>query len=69
MSMSSHVDVYDSLYDHLDADTQNVSLKLFDNDQSQINMVKVQKQQGVDDRGLFAIAMQFHLQEKLTQLM
>ena len=33
MSMSSHVDVYDSLYDHLDADIQKVILKIFDNDE------------------------------------
>ena len=65
MSMSSHVDVYDSLHDHLDADSQKVILKLFDNGELQINMVKVQKQQGVDDSGLFAIANAVSLARKI----
>lgn len=56
MSTSGYVDAYDSLYDYLDTETQKVVLKLFDNDELQINMVKVQKQQSVDDCGLFAIA-------------
>ena len=30
MSISNHVDVYDSLYDYLDAETRKVILKLFD---------------------------------------
>ena len=65
MSTSSHIDVYDSLYDRLDADTQNIILKLFDNDKLQINMVKVQNQQGVDDCGLFAIANAVSLARKI----
>ena len=60
-----HVNVYDSLYDNLDAETQKVVLKLFDNDELQINMVRVQKQQGIDNCDLFAIANAVSLARKI----
>ena len=64
MSTCSHLNVYDSLYDNLDAETQKVVLKLY-NDELQINMVRVQKQQGIDDCDLFAIANAVSLARKI----
>ena len=62
LSTPSCVDVYDSLFDNVDADTTKVIRELFG--KSHIKFQKVQKQQGSDDCGLFAIAFAVSLAQK-----
>jgi len=54
LSTPGCIDVYDSVFDDVDADTTKVICELFG--KSQIKSQKVKKQQGSDDCGLFAIA-------------
>ena len=65
LSMPGCVNVYDSLFDDTDADTSKVIRDLFSNGELQIKMQKVQKQQGSDDCGLFAIAFAVSLARKV----
>lgn len=58
------VNVYDSLYDTLDDETIVVIKYLFNNENINIKMIKVQKQKGYDDCGLFAIANTVQLAKK-----
>ena len=56
-SDSNTVKVYDSLYSTLDEDTKKIILNLFEKSRSNMIHVNVQKQSGIKDCGLFAIAM------------
>ena len=62
LSTPGCVDIYDSLFDDVDADTTKEIHESFG--KSQIKLQKVQKQQGSDDCGLFAIAFAVSLARK-----
>ena len=52
------INIYDTLFSKLDAEGRHIIKQMFGLKQMKcINMVKVQKQQGTKDCGLFAIAM------------
>ena len=64
LSVKNYVNVYDSLYDSIDEDTEQTIKFLFKDHLLKVNMVKVQKQRGIDDCGLFAIANAVQLAKK-----
>ena len=62
ISKPNSVSVYDSLYDSIDEESLKVIRYLFG--VKEICVVPVQKQQGYNDCGLFAIACAVHLAKK-----
>jgi hypothetical protein len=55
---SNEVVVYDSLFESVDQETEDVLINLFEHDgHLKVSMGKMQKQKGSNDCGLFAIAM------------
>ena len=64
LSVKNYVNVYDSLYDSIDEDTEQTIKFLFKDHLLKANMVKVQKQRGIDDCGLFAITNAVQLAKK-----
>ena len=58
------MNVYDSLYDSIDEDTQKNIKFLFKDESIKVEMIKVQKQCGGDDCGLYAIANAMQLAKK-----
>ena len=60
------VDVYDSIFNTLDNESIVVIRYLFQNPNIKINMIKVQKQKGYDNCGLFAIANTVQLARKFV---
>ena len=64
LSKRGYVNVYDSLYDSVDEDTQKTIKFLFKDELIKVEVIKVQKQSGGDDCGLFAIANAVQLAKK-----
>ena len=64
LSERGYVNVYDSLYDSVDEDTQKTIKFLFKDESIKVKMSKVQKQHVGDDCGLFAIANAVQLAKK-----
>ena len=58
------MNVYDSLYDSVDEDTQKTIKFLFKDELIKVEVIKVQKQSVGDDCGLFAIANAVQLAKK-----